>query len=532
MKQILFLLAVVVGFGAWAETSPQADVVFLTPSHFGGFGRLTFVNGKYQLVGGLVHSYVTDGKLVRQMRADERGGSMANPVAVAVFDGKIFGLTRYNEIDQYDSTSGDIGGHFSFGKFESAGADPALFVFDRSLVLVFYDRAVKLDSSLRVQNEVKFDWPQGRSWADFKRSGKMLKKLESDDPKAYTECMGVCHIPPEIRETTLDLGDFGHVKPTFHKESIDRVVNIRQAVPVQDGWLLAALDNKTMKLQHRLSTSLAKVAAERVIDGSVAEMAVDPEGSDTVWLVINAGAKARLAAVKVSRGEMNIYEIDLPWMRGSSFVPHLRVVGSTVYLAANNQFAIYEGSSSSIRQILQQDFSTLNVAPSFEFGALSVGALPPPKQGIDRARFNQILKKVYWDESDRVELESMVSTLRASDKWAVDPLIESIKTDQGWFSNGPVIIKGLTVFGPSAKDALPILLKNNLGSSIFQPHHDLSFVLIKKIDPTGALVLPLIQPNLSDAMRIQQTVQLLEFIGSPTTLETAKAARVRWKLRH
>jgi hypothetical protein len=92
-------------------------------------------------------------------------------------------------------------------------------------------------------------------------------------------------------------------------------------------------------------------------------------------------------------------------------------------------------------------------------------------------------------------------------------------------------IVGLGNAGPAAADALPILIQENIGSSFENRKKELAFAAIKKIDPTGAKTIPLLQPALNDAFKVRGASELLEHLGSPACLELAKATRERWKLK-
>ena len=84
--------------------------------------------------------------------------------------------------------------------------------------------------------------------------------------------------------------------------------------------------------------------------------------------------------------------------------------------------------------------------------------------------------------------------------------------------------------GTSDDSLLPKLIKDNIGSSYSQPQKDNAFAAIKKMDPTGAKTIPLLQKPLQDAFSVRGSVELLEFIGSPQCLSIAKETRKKWKL--
>lgn len=85
--------------------------------------------------------------------------------------------------------------------------------------------------------------------------------------------------------------------------------------------------------------------------------------------------------------------------------------------------------------------------------------------------------------------------------------------------------------GSSDDSLLPNLIKDNIGSSYSQPQKDNAFAAIKKMDPTGAKTIPLLQKPLQDAFSVRGSVELLEFIGSPQCLSLARETRKRWKLQ-
>lgn len=85
--------------------------------------------------------------------------------------------------------------------------------------------------------------------------------------------------------------------------------------------------------------------------------------------------------------------------------------------------------------------------------------------------------------------------------------------------------------GTSDDSLLPKLIKDNIGSSYSQPQKDNAFAAIKKMDPSGAKTIPLLQKPLQDAFSVRGSVELLEFIGSPQCLSIAKETRKKWKLQ-
>ncbi len=92
-------------------------------------------------------------------------------------------------------------------------------------------------------------------------------------------------------------------------------------------------------------------------------------------------------------------------------------------------------------------------------------------------------------------------------------------------------IVGLGNAGPAGAEALPILIDENTGSSYQNNQRELAFAAVKKIDPTGAKTILLLQPLLKKAFKIRGSIELLENIGSPQCLELARATRLQWKMQ-
>jgi len=92
--------------------------------------------------------------------------------------------------------------------------------------------------------------------------------------------------------------------------------------------------------------------------------------------------------------------------------------------------------------------------------------------------------------------------------------------------------KALGNIGPAATAALPVLLENNLRSgSYMRDERSSAFEAIKKIDPSGQKVIPLLGPALDDRRSVHNAVKLLEFIASPQTNELAQSTKIRWNLK-
>ncbi len=91
-------------------------------------------------------------------------------------------------------------------------------------------------------------------------------------------------------------------------------------------------------------------------------------------------------------------------------------------------------------------------------------------------------------------------------------------------------IKTLGDYGPLAFEALPMLVKSNLGSSFVPEQRKAAFEAIKKIDPTGKRTIPLLKANFADAFKVRAAIELLEYIGSPNCSSQAKALRTQWHM--
>jgi HEAT repeat protein len=76
-------------------------------------------------------------------------------------------------------------------------------------------------------------------------------------------------------------------------------------------------------------------------------------------------------------------------------------------------------------------------------------------------------------------------------------------------------IKTLGDYGPLAEEALPMLIKSNLGSAFVPQQRKAAFDAIKRIDPSG---------------KVRAAIELLEFIGSPQCNSLAKSLRAQWHM--
>lgn len=150
----------------------------------------------------------------------------------------------------------------------------------------------------------------------------------------------------------------------------------------------------------------------------------------------------------------------------------------------------------------------------------------------DPARRNEYVSKALTSSDS--QLKSAALKMAASQSTSllsaaqIDQLIRGLSD-----SNYQVRMDSLNALvkvGPRATAALPLLLKENIGSSYNAQQRALAFQAIKNMDPDGKLTIPLIQPNLNDPFKVRSTVELLEVIGSTEASQLAKATRERWKL--
>ena len=91
-------------------------------------------------------------------------------------------------------------------------------------------------------------------------------------------------------------------------------------------------------------------------------------------------------------------------------------------------------------------------------------------------------------------------------------------------------IKTLGDYGPLAEEALPMLIKNNLGSAFVPQQRKAAFEAIKRIDPAGKKTIPLLHDNIRDAFKVRAAIELLEYVGSPQCTSLAKALRAQWHM--
>lgn len=182
---LFFLLP---GLGNAAEPA-LPDLLFLTGSSFGGYGRLVFSEsaGRYQLLDGRIITHVVDGQQIRLMRADEGGGSMANPTKVVALDGKLFGNSTYGQLNELDPVTGAIGEKYSIGPFGfgASGSTAALFASDKALLIFERGKLIALDSRLKKLGEKSLEQAPRHVMLspEFAQEGDKLHNVVIDNPK-------------------------------------------------------------------------------------------------------------------------------------------------------------------------------------------------------------------------------------------------------------------------------------------------------------------------------------------------------------
>lgn len=516
------------------------DIVFQSAFGFRGFGRLSYSASKngYELIDGRINAFVIDGKTVRQMRSNERGGSMANPDSIVILNDKIFGTTPYSQILEFDSRSGQPNGSYVFDSVQfSGGHQPGLFASKESLLVLREPDLFSIGSDLKLIKKIKVDQkPKHISLGfDFIQKGSRLYSIAVDNPNTYTDCAGGCNFPQVIRQTVVDFTDPKNIdvssieekypgEPNFHMGSNLAILN--------DGWILPQIDFKTRKhvLEYHPFKSLAKATSKIDLPADteiVAMTRVEP-----IYFISKTAQKYQLTTLKFKENNLTLKSFDLDWLKGSSPSFNLKVLGNHLVVTADYQLAVYDISGSEPNRILQQNFTGPNGSGLIHFGKLELGHLEATPGKPDKTRVSTIVSKEYWDNTDQMALASDIENLKSEDKWAIPLFVEVVKKKTSWHNGGMTYsLMALTKFGPDAIEALPYLLKENLGSSYSEPERSLSFSLIKKIDPTAEKTIQLIKANLDDAFKVGSTVELLEFIGSPEAIELAKATKARWKLR-
>lgn len=137
-------------------------------------------------------------------------------------------------------------------------------------------------------------------------------------------------------------------------------------------------------------------------------------------------------------------------------------------------------------------------------------------------------------KEDAYELqEAALKQIIAKPVLAKDPEISSLLvkcTESYNYGLKQLALEAIAHSGASDDKLLPKLIKENIGCSYSEPQKQNAFAAIKKMDPTGAKTLPLVQKSLNDAFEVRGAVELLEYIGSAQTLPVARETRKRWKL--
>jgi HEAT repeat protein len=91
-------------------------------------------------------------------------------------------------------------------------------------------------------------------------------------------------------------------------------------------------------------------------------------------------------------------------------------------------------------------------------------------------------------------------------------------------------LKTLSTYGPIAESALPMLIKNYVTATVGPSLRRVAFSTIKKLDPTGHKVIPLVKENLNDPFKSRASVELLEFIGGSTCDKLVQENKDRWHM--
>lgn len=136
-------------------------------------------------------------------------------------------------------------------------------------------------------------------------------------------------------------------------------------------------------------------------------------------------------------------------------------------------------------------------------------------------------------ESDSDFQEAALKQIIKHPSLASNPEIAVLLTkglSSSYYNVKQLCLEAIARGGSPDDSLLPKLIKENIGCSYSQPQKDNAFAAIKKMDPTGAKTITLLQKPLQDALSVRGSVELLEFIGSPQCLSIAKETRKKWKL--
>lgn len=480
----LFLSITALFFTPLALAADLPDLLFLSPTHFGGHGRLTFQSGRYHLVDGRINSYVVDGSSIRQMRPDEGGGNMANPTQMAVLSGKLFVNSSFNRVSELDPATGKILN--SYGKFEyrGSGGAPAMFGSDKALLLLEGTKLTALSPGLKKisEKEIPQQTRHVRLSPDFIQDGTKLYGLEIDNPNTYTECAGGCNLDTVIRQTTIDFTNPLDLKIETKQEKIEKQVLISNKIidGQNQGWFLVLFAHKANQsiLEWRPFAKLATPALRLPLPEGERILAVTKTAP--LWMVLSGKEGNRLVQVNKDK---KLSSFPLPWVKGSIPSFSLSQADGKLYIAAGHQLAIYEGG----KLLHQQDFVSAVGSGEFQMEQLLPVSLPKTEQKVDRARMEALAKKDYWGDTDRLGFSAEVEKLTPADTWAIDLLIALLQNRAISFHGGPVLAaKGLEKFGAAAERAVPALIYSTMeGSAIRGDTMEIAKRVVPQLDPSG-----------------------------------------------
>jgi HEAT repeat protein len=91
-------------------------------------------------------------------------------------------------------------------------------------------------------------------------------------------------------------------------------------------------------------------------------------------------------------------------------------------------------------------------------------------------------------------------------------------------------LKTLSTYGPIAAVALPMLIKTYVTTTVAPAQRKIAFDTIKKLDPTGHKIIPLLKENLNDPFKSRASIELLEFIGGSTCDKLVQENKDKWHM--
>jgi hypothetical protein len=91
-------------------------------------------------------------------------------------------------------------------------------------------------------------------------------------------------------------------------------------------------------------------------------------------------------------------------------------------------------------------------------------------------------------------------------------------------------LKTLATYGSIATGALPMLIKTYVSTTVKPAQRKVAFDTIKKLDPTGARIIPLVKENLNDPFKSRASIELLEFIGGSTCDKLVQENKDKWHM--